>query len=228
MRVKLLLHWGYMKIFGVGFIVVVITLVLSTSQIRALTLSYTAYLGTVDATCETEGYITPSIDTRNHGDQITINFKNEKAVPLQIRNFPGGIFEVPPGGEMSRSFTATSTFAYEAWLAGEDQEHTCKKATATINVNPATQTAPATTTSPHPQNEQNTSPTSTDENDENLLSDSEETPTVQDNSSKESAPAKNSPKPYWLAIFPVFLIIGGGCWFWRWHRGRPRRIKRFY
>ena len=81
------------------------------------------------AECGTEGYISPDEISVSGGD-ATIAFVNQQPTKLEIRGVPGGSFVVKGNSTVERTFKATGSFTYSAWLETQD----CKKAEATVAV----------------------------------------------------------------------------------------------
>lgn len=170
---------------------------------QAISVTYTAYIGANGINCGTSGYISPSTDTRNQGDVLTINFKNEQATALQVRGIPGGNFNVAGNVTVSKTFTTNETINYSIWYVVD--ETACQKATAVINVTPAPQSVSSSTPSSTPatgSSNQSNSSSNTQSQDKPA------TQTQTDNQPAQIAQTikPNSSFPWWLLLAGLFVI----------------------
>jgi hypothetical protein len=78
--------------------------------------------------CEETGSISPQELTFVYGEDVVVAFKNAERLGIEIRNIPGGTFDVPGNSTVERTFKAAGNFVYAAWSAEGD----CEKATARI------------------------------------------------------------------------------------------------
>lgn len=172
-------------------------------NVQAISLTYTAFIGASNTTCTQDGYISPSTDTRNAGDVLTINFKNEKTLPLQMRGIAGGNFNVSGNTTVTKTFTTNETINYSIWLT----DGSCQKASAVINVSPAP-SSPVPSSSPTPTQSStptpSQTPTPTEPSEQTTAAELTDTATPNEPAAT-SKPSSSFIKRWWW--LPVLLLL---------------------
>jgi hypothetical protein len=98
--------------------------------------------GTNGPACNSGCYFTPSSDTINSGDTVTISVpaNDPYAGGLEIHGFPQGIFKVTPGGSMTTDPLTADVSYYGTWPSSG-----CMKGSGTITVSTPVQPPPSST-----------------------------------------------------------------------------------
>lgn len=174
-----------------------VALALLPLKVHAIVLAHDIKIGTSTASCDTSGYISPSTNTYNQGQEVKATFVNEQPVALEIRNFPGGTFTVNGNSSVVRNFTAASTFKFSAYTT----DGLCKKAEATYTVTPAPEPEPAAPSTP------SSSPTPTPQTPVQA-EDREATETEANNEEvTQESVDENGRKGWWLLPLLLLLIL---------------------
>ncbi len=185
--------------------VLLLALAVLPLKAQAINVTYNTFIGAANSNCEENGYISPSTNTANAGDVLTINFKNEQTNALNVVGIPGGTFAVAAGATVTKSFTVSNTIDYSIRLVSNG----CHKAAAIINVTPAPtpSPAPSTPSSSTPQDNTSSTAADTDEVTEELDSAEEAVAEATDTTEKTDETMSNSWFLLLLLLQPLVWLV---------------------